>query len=191
MEVVGAIVALVSAGLGAVFTYWVTIKLEDRKEKRQAKRARTLASLEINQNLESLRGLWPRVTQINDKIQDPDKRKVFFARNLAHLPFWWKQEVLRSQLSFLPVSLSVRELKQVLGIYDDFRKLEATRRQLVLADQAQREEELAAVDPNRSGLMGPILRYYPPTPFNQMAASVWDECDSIANELLAEGNPLG
>ena len=184
----GLVGTILGTVLGVLLSEWITKRRENRNEEKQAKSAGTMPRLEIERNLESLGGLWVRVTQIRGSIQDPDRRKVAFARNLVLLPLECKREALESQLSFLPVALSDGEVMQVLETYDGYDWLEAIRHQLALALENQQDEQRAATSGPSSA--GPIVRYAFATPFDSLAIILWDECESIVDRLRTEGNPL-
>ena len=141
-----------------------------------------------------LRELWSKTTsQAQNEIEKQHKKKVILALNFIKTPVpEWHQEVINSQFPLIASALSQQEVVKVFQFYDQLRRLEAIRNELILASEVQRTEFIAATKKDSSHNFSKYvaMSYRPPTPFNEKATAVWNECESLVAQLFTKGNPL-
>ena len=184
-----ALFALLGTVIGFVLSEWATTRRENRNEKRQAQTVRALIGLEIERNLSLLRDFWSQLKTTPLPENDAAANKRRLAQRFVELPLpEWKQRVLDSQLSFLPLAIHEKEVTQVFLFYDRLSNLQACRAQLTVLSQDKTQQQRADRQTFRGEPM-PISGYVPPK-FDTNAPAIWDQCESIVAEIEAEGNPL-
>jgi hypothetical protein len=131
------------------------------------------------------------VNRIDEPDKEPRSRKRQPAREFIAVPLPpFSREAFQSQLPLLAKALCEKEIVVAFDFHDRLKQLEATRAELIVAEREQRGEYRAATVSAHPIIGLRELRSCPPTPFDDMAIAVWDECELIVTQLLTEGNPL-
>jgi|GEM_PF-2996696 len=181
---------IVGAGLALIVSI-VTTEIQLRMNtRRQSKAVRTILKLEMDSNLQLLADFWSSLIPVNEQERDIDTQKQRSSLSFIDAPLpVFTQRALDSQMSFLSDALNESEIMAVFRFHDRFGMLKTIRSELILAMQEQRTDLQAATIEGK-GDRHRLLAYVPLTPFNKKAPGMWDECDRIVKQILAEGNPL-
>lgn len=190
---VSTLLAIATTIIGGVFGFILseisTRRRELREEKQRALSVRTIVSLEIERNLESLRGFWKTVKPQTESAESRSPREA--GRELVNTtlpPF--SREALNSQLPLLALALKPEQIAPVFQFYDSLSAIQAIRRELATALDDQNQEVAKFRASQSAPGQTPGLLYAPRTPFDTKIAQVWPEVERLAETALAGGNPL-
>jgi hypothetical protein len=193
--VISTLLAIITTIIGGVFGFVLseisTRRRELREEKQRALSVRTIVSLEIERNLESLRSFWkvirPEGAESEENKRSPrDAGREFVNATLP--PF--SREALNSQLPLLALALKPEQIAPVFRFYDALTTLQTIRRELADALNDQNQEVAKFRASQSAPGTTPGLLYAPRTPFDNKLAQVWPEVERLAESALAGGNPL-
>jgi hypothetical protein len=193
-SLVSTLLAIVTTIIGGVFGFILseisTRRRELREEKQRAISVRTIISLEIDRNLESLRSFWKAVkpggTEAAEQRSPREAGREFVNTTLP--PF--SREALNSQLPLLALALRPEKIAPVFQVYDALSAIQTIRRELAVALDDQNQEVAKFRASQSAPGTTPGLLYAPRTPFDNKIAQVWPEVERQAETALAGGNPL-
>ena len=182
---------IIGGVFGFVLSEISTRRRELREEKQRALSVRTIVSLEIDRNLESLREFWQRVKPGGEESADAQRSPREAGREFVNAtlpPF--SREALNSQLPLLALALRPEQIAPVFRFYDSLNTLQTIRRDLAEAINDQNQEVAKFRASQSAPGTTPGLLYAPRTPFDNKIAQVWPEVERLAEAALASGNPL-
>ncbi len=186
--IINSLIALIGTLSGAFFgVRWkesVINKREEKKEKRQIDSVRSLITLEINQNLKSLKELWNKINEDNldgnNEDIEQDYQKVNLSRKLIQLPLPnWKNVMWEDQTSLLAISLDEGEIKKIYDIYAALDDLKSIYKQLLNLKGDEKEQLRSKYRAMRG-----------PTIFLVGSPQLWTNFRGTTLKLLKNGNPL-
>jgi hypothetical protein len=183
LAALGVFGTLAGAIIGVVLTKLYDQRDEKDKEKKQVLSVRTLTSLEIDFNLEIIRGYWKEIHESMNEDEDAENTKRSFALRFIEMPPPnLSRDAYSSQMHHFAVALDQQELTDVYKFYNLLSRLDLLRNQLTdLRDRQARDYQATM---GKQGYYG--LR----REFDKNSPEQWDECESIYNQLIAKGNPL-
>jgi hypothetical protein len=173
------IIGIVGVIIGVLLTTIITQLGDKMREKKQAQSVRTLISLEIDFNLETIKDYRIKLDETTVYDNDPEITQIHLAVRFTEMPpLHTVRDAYKSQLNFFAASLNQRELAGVFQFYNNLTRLELLRNQLI----DFRTRQIHAHEGNLHGRESLV--------FDANTPIIWHECESIFGNLQAEGNPL-
>jgi hypothetical protein len=195
-QLIPTLFAILTTIIGGIFGFLLseisTQRRERRTERRQAASVRALLAMEIERNLEQLRGFWAEVKQKDNPEAAPERRSETLARQLVETPLPpFSREGLNSQLSMVALLLPQADMINTFTFYDGLARLETVRREFSAAlDEQEREMSLFRQSQSQSVPGQPRLVYGPRQPLFAKSNQQWESVEHLVSDLLQRGNPL-
>lgn len=152
-----------------------------RQERREARNVRALLRLEIERNLERMRGLIERLVTDRTPAANESERKNRAQRLIEASAPDLSRDALGAFLPQLPATLNEAQIGKVLSHYEGVAKLNTLYNRLVELQDSQRQ----LWSGYRAGQGTP-----PSMPFSNQAPEIWAEYESLLLALDQAGNPL-
>ena len=119
-------------------------------------------------------------------MEDPSQKRYLAESLVNQTGLKFSREMFQSQLNYMSIALSEKEISTVFTLFDRYTQLEQIQKTL----RQYQEEERLAYSNYQLPTVGSPQRLQPARPFSEHAVDLWNEYDAIARPLLQQEPPL-
>lgn len=175
---------LLGVYIGSKLNETTSRRMKEKDEKRQIESIRTLISLEIDQNLESLKNLWNKL-----KENSEDNDSLSLAQKLVKIPLPnFKHVIWEKQTSLLTISFEKEEIKNIYSIYSALDDLNLIYHKLNFLIIEEKQKTKSGV--HKVSRVEEMMSWMSKSSFEVDTPVLWLDFEEKTQKLIKNGNPL-